>query len=86
MYVSTAYSNCNRKEIDEVFYEPPMTYEDVDRILQTNANTSNLNILGEWPNTYTFTKAISEDLVRRKGGQIPVGVFRPAIGKITRFY
>lgn len=36
-------------------------------------------ILGKWPNTYTLTKALAEDLVRKECANMPVGVFRPAI-------
>lgn len=36
-------------------------------------------ILGKWPNTYTLTKALAEDLVRKECDRMPVGVFRPAI-------
>lgn len=37
------------------------------------------SILGKWPNTYAFTKALSEDLIRMNGKNLPVGMFRPAI-------
>lgn len=36
-------------------------------------------LIGDWPNTYTYTKALAEDIVRRNSEGIPVGVFRPAI-------
>ncbi|KRF84875.1 uncharacterized protein Dvir_GJ13738, isoform D [Drosophila virilis] len=36
-------------------------------------------LLGKWPNTYTFTKAVAEDVIRTCSEQIPVGVFRPGI-------
>lgn len=36
-------------------------------------------ILGTWPNTYTLTKALAEDLIRKECERMPVGVFRPAI-------
>lgn len=37
------------------------------------------SILGKWPNTYTFTKALAEDVVRLNGRNLPIGLFRPAI-------
>ena len=37
-------------------------------------------LLGRWPNTYTFTKAVAEDIVRKEAHGMPVGIFRPAIG------
>lgn len=42
-------------------------------------------ILGNWPNTYAFTKALAESVVRSKCGGLPIGVFRPAIGKLQIF-
>jgi fatty acyl-CoA reductase len=39
------------------------------------------SLLEDWPNTYAFTKAMAEDLVRDKGVGLPIGVFRPAEGK-----
>jgi len=37
-------------------------------------------LLGKWPNTYTFTKAVAENVIRKQAGDLPVGIFRPAIG------
>lgn len=36
-------------------------------------------MIGTWPNTYTFTKAVAEDLVKRNGKSLPMVLFRPAI-------
>ncbi|XP_011705929.1 PREDICTED: putative fatty acyl-CoA reductase CG5065 [Wasmannia auropunctata] len=36
-------------------------------------------IASQWPNTYTFTKAIAEALLREEGRGLPIGIFRPAI-------
>lgn len=36
-------------------------------------------IISKWPNTYTFTKCLAEDLVRTMGKGLPVTIFRPAI-------
>lgn len=38
-------------------------------------------LLGEYPNTYTITKQIAESVVKTIGNGLPIGVFRPAIGK-----
>nr|CAD7412631.1 unnamed protein product [Timema poppensis] len=35
VYLSTAYSNCNRKYIEECFYDPPLEYDGVINILAT---------------------------------------------------
>ncbi|KAG5343876.1 FACR1 reductase, partial [Acromyrmex heyeri] len=36
-------------------------------------------ISSQWPNTYTFTKAIAEGLFKNESGDLPIGIFRPAI-------
>lgn len=36
-------------------------------------------IIGKWPNTYTFTKALAESYVAENSVGLPLGVFRPAI-------
>lgn len=41
----------------------------------------NFRVLGDWPNTYAFTKAVAEQIVQTRSGNLPIGVFRPAIGK-----
>ncbi|KAG5862609.1 hypothetical protein JTB14_017406, partial [Gonioctena quinquepunctata] len=40
-------------------------------------------LVKEYPNTYTFTKNIAEDLVRQCGNDLPIGVVRPAIVVMT---
>lgn len=82
VYVSTAYSNCNFNKIDEVFYDHPMSYEEVKQFVSVRrpVNGKETNILRDWPNTYTFTKAIAEGVVREKGRNLPVAVVRPGIG------
>lgn len=34
-----------------------------------------------WPNTYTFTKALAEDLAKHESIGLPFGIFRPSVGK-----
>jgi len=38
------------------------------------------HLLEGWPNSYTFTKAMAEHFVKHEEGNIPVCVYRPAIG------
>ena len=38
-----------------------------------------VDILGKWPNTYTFTKAIAERLLLDEKGHVPAVIFRPSI-------
>ncbi|RZC35435.1 NAD binding 4 domain containing protein, partial [Asbolus verrucosus] len=35
-------------------------------------------ILGDWPNTYTFTKAIAENAVKKYSKNLPLCLIRPS--------
>lgn len=91
VYISTAYSQCHLRHIEERFYECPIDPNDMIRIAEKFNDADEkeqvlLDILSDsfimpWPNTYTFSKALSEELIRRCGNQLPVIVIRPSIGK-----
>lgn len=34
-------------------------------------------IIGEWPNTYAFTKTIGEDVIKKHSNNLPVCIVRP---------
>ncbi|XP_053986197.1 fatty acyl-CoA reductase wat-like [Hylaeus volcanicus] len=83
VHVSTAYANCPLDVIEERVYDPPM---DADKLITlTECLDEKLieeitpRLLGRWPNTYTFTKAVAESIVKKEAGNMPVGIFRPAI-------
>ena len=85
VHVSTAYCHCQRPHIEERSYPPPTDpnqalslLESLDtKILDNPAFTKML--IGERPNTYTFTKAISEQLVNEERGELPIAIVRPSI-------
>lgn len=85
VHVSTAYTQCPQRRIEERFYAPPIDSGKVlvltecvsDKLLESITPI----LLDKWPNTYTFTKAIAEDVVQQHGRGLPVGMFRPGIGK-----
>ncbi|XP_066257718.1 fatty acyl-CoA reductase wat-like [Euwallacea similis] len=83
MHVSTAFSNCTRLEIDEQIYDHPLRCSDVEAVLEKmSEHESDLctsQFLGNWPNTYTFTKAMAESLIKDISNGIPIGIFRPGI-------
>nr|CAD7574913.1 unnamed protein product [Timema californicum] len=35
-------------------------------------------IIDTWPNTYTFTKAIAESIIRKTAGDLPIAIVRPS--------
>lgn len=67
-YISTAFSHCERKYIEEKFYEAPMDPEEMIHIAEYyeehKQDETLLDILTEnfvhpWPNTYSFSKVKS---------------------------
>ncbi|CAH1977799.1 unnamed protein product [Acanthoscelides obtectus] len=83
IHVSTVFSNCPLSVIDEKFYDFPQSHEDIGQLLEKlsfqEADEITPRILGKWPNTYTFTKAMTESMLKEIGGGLPLGIFRPAI-------
>ncbi|EFA07221.2 fatty acyl-CoA reductase wat [Tribolium castaneum] len=82
IFVSTAYSNPLNAHVKEDFYEPPIEAEKLlnvvnsldDSVLQRVTP----QLLGEWPNTYVYTKSISESLIRSID-TFPIAIIRPGI-------
>ncbi|CAK1546452.1 unnamed protein product [Leptosia nina] len=83
MHISTAYSNSHLSSIDEKFYpiEADCSHlqEMIDKLTDSQINEVLPQILGQWPNTYTFTKALTEKELRKACAGVPLGIFRPAI-------
>lgn len=42
------------------------------------------SLLGKWPNSYVFTKAVAENLLRDEGRGLPIGMIRPSIGNYIK--
>lgn len=87
VHVSTAYSNCDRKLVDETFYEAPI---DANKLIEMAQwmEPGMLDkiapvLLGGRPNTYTYTKAVAESLLLDKSRQLlpnlPIAMIRPSI-------
>ncbi|KAM3955063.1 fatty acyl-CoA reductase wat-like [Aphomia sociella] len=87
VYVSTAYSLAtkdNRKtKILEKFYPSPLKpdtlielAEDVDEGILEDITT---RLTKQWPNTYTYTKKVTEELIRLYGEDLPICIVRPTI-------
>ncbi|KAF9408183.1 hypothetical protein HW555_012040 [Spodoptera exigua] len=83
MHISTAYSNSHLPMIEERFYpcdaDCEQLHQMVDKLTDDQLNIMLPKILGPWPNTYTFTKALAEKELRASAGGMPIGIFRPAI-------
>lgn len=90
-FVSTAFSHCVRRKIDEVFYDAPISPHEMIKIAEyydEQDDDEMLDVLTEsfirpWPNTYSFTKSLSEELVREYGKRVPTIVIRPSISEFS---
>lgn len=82
-HVSTAYAFCPNSTIDEKVYSTSISGEQALKLAESLDEESleqlTPQMLGEWPNTYTYTKALAEDLVRTQAKGLPFTIFRPAI-------
>lgn len=85
-YISTGYSHCPRNRIDEEFYESPVNpdvmialAEKIDISTDNHIEILTERIIRPWPNTYTYSKSLSEELVRNYGKKFPICIIRPTI-------
>lgn len=83
--VSTAYCNCDLKHIEEKIYEAPVDPKaiiDLCRVLDAEKlNSPEITgiVIGDKPNTYTFTKALAENILAVEGRGLPIAIIRPSI-------
>ena len=84
-HVSTAYVNCNRPdgEVGEVIYNMNENVEEhVSRIMKMSreeVEQNRQNLIGNYPNTYTYTKSLSEMNLVNKKGNLNLVILRPSI-------
>ncbi|XP_017011208.2 fatty acyl-CoA reductase wat isoform X2 [Drosophila takahashii] len=85
VHISTAFSNCPKDHIEERFYPELLTLP-ANKVLEFNETLSPelLNniapgLMGQFPNTYTYTKALAEQVVQMEAQDLPICIFRPAI-------
>ncbi|XP_022228470.2 fatty acyl-CoA reductase wat [Drosophila obscura] len=85
VHVSTAFSNCVIDRIEEKFYPEHLSCSSAKVLemseLLSDQLVDNMTpaLLGAHPNTYTYTKALAEDVILREGSDLPLCVFRPAV-------
>ncbi|XP_046683798.1 fatty acyl-CoA reductase wat-like [Homalodisca vitripennis] len=88
VHISTAYSQCHLQHIEEKFYTPQYNPEKLIRLTECVDKDflEHLTpiLLKESPNTYIYTKAVAEELVKTYSKVLPVSVFRPSIVVATR--
>ncbi|KAH8298431.1 hypothetical protein KR044_002650, partial [Drosophila immigrans] len=83
VHVSTAFSNCVPFHITENFY-PGNLICSADKVLALRELCDNgvvdemkTTLVDKFPNTYTYTKALAEQLIQAESGKLPVCIFRP---------
>ncbi|NXE88224.1 FACR1 reductase, partial [Menura novaehollandiae] len=83
MHISTAYAYCNRKQIEEVVYPPPVDprklIDSLEWMDDDLVNDITPKLLGKRPNTYTYTKALAETIVQQEGAGLNIAIVRPSI-------
>lgn len=84
VHCSTAYCQCGEDVLEEKMYQtqesPEYIMNLVDTLSDSQLEQITPKLLGDQPNTYAFSKALSEVLVSNSG--LPIGIARPSIGKI----
>uniref|UniRef100_A0A6G1SKA6 Fatty acyl-CoA reductase n=1 Tax=Aceria tosichella TaxID=561515 RepID=A0A6G1SKA6_9ACAR len=86
IHVSTSYSNCVRKTVNEHIYPVninPLSLLELAKILEDSLFESlRSKLIGQHPNNYTYTKQLAENLCAQFAvgpHQLPVLVCRPSI-------
>lgn len=93
IHTSTAFSHCYNEHIEEKFYpSAAFSPDDLIELCKTSDDEAGyvvrniLNnpfstklIIGKHPNTYTFTKAIAEQLLKETASDLPLAIVRPSI-------
>lgn len=83
MHVSTTYSHPELKVVGECVHEPYVDWQKTIKIAE-KMDEDVLNMLTPkytrfMPNTYTFTKALAEQVVADHRHELPLVMFRPSI-------
>nr|CAD7198679.1 unnamed protein product [Timema douglasi] len=83
LHISTAYCHLQEKVLYEKMYNPPADPHSIIKCMESVdddvAEAMTKKVLGDLPNTYAFTKALSEGLVNEQMDKMPVLILRPSI-------
>ncbi|XP_066144319.1 putative fatty acyl-CoA reductase CG5065 isoform X1 [Euwallacea fornicatus] len=83
VHVSTCFAFPKEEVLYEKTYEPPMNPQEALNIFCFGQSKIDDNwakrYLGEYTNTYAFSKALSEGLVNQEMDKLPVIIVRPAV-------
>nr|XP_026483592.1 fatty acyl-CoA reductase wat-like [Vanessa tameamea] len=87
VHVSTAYANATKNRIKEEVIEdfcdspinPDTLIQLAESVQEANLDEMIAPLMKQWPNSYTFTKTVTEELVRSHTGLLPICIVRPAV-------
>ncbi|KPJ10851.1 Putative fatty acyl-CoA reductase CG5065 [Papilio machaon] len=87
VHVSTAYSHASksrvRQAVKEQFYDSPIPPNAIIEMAETIEKNKLENmmqqLLKDYTNTYTFTKAVAEEVIRTEARGLPICIVRPSI-------
>ncbi|XP_012263699.2 putative fatty acyl-CoA reductase CG5065 [Athalia rosae] len=85
VYVSTAYANCTVRNaiVEEKLYPTPCDPIDflkmVKKLSPEELEAKTNELIGNHPNTYTFTKQMAEALLAKERGHVALSIVRPSI-------
>ncbi|KAF5303708.1 hypothetical protein FQR65_LT00852 [Abscondita terminalis] len=83
VYVSSAYAHCYLNVVEEIFYKSMIASETL-LLLMNEIGVEKFDqmspiFLDKFPNTYTFSKYLTEDFLRRNAEELPLAILRPSI-------
>lgn len=89
-HVSTAYVNSNQQGriLEQVYERDQDPDQIVANILRMNPKYIQENqkqIIGKWPNTYTFSKCLAEQAIAKRSRDMKITIVRPSIVISTAF-
>ncbi|CAF1207752.1 unnamed protein product [Adineta ricciae] len=83
VHISTAYVHCYRTDIDEIIYptneNPSVLLDTLEFFNEKIFDHFSKRVLAKFPNTYTYTKSLAEQLILQEGKDLPIAIVRPSI-------
>ncbi|KAG7295462.1 hypothetical protein JYU34_021651 [Plutella xylostella] len=83
IHMSTAYCHPEEPVLDEKPYPPPVDPHEIIHVLETTDDGTidilTAKLLGVYPNTYAYSKALAESLVTDAMETMPVLLLRPSV-------
>jgi alcohol-forming fatty acyl-CoA reductase len=82
VHVSSIYANSNRPFIEERIYPSNIEPQKILNLLEWMEDEwiqlATKKLIGDKPNTFTYTKWLSETLLEQEGGDLPIVIIRPS--------